>query len=335
MPKYTRVTMKDVARKADVSTMAVSRVLGNKGGISQETRERILAVAREMNYRPNSIAQSLRNQSTRTIGVITSDSSELVFSKVLQGIQESAAEAGYGVIIASTGQNAAREAQAIETMVDRLIDGLLFAAPMRTRKEDMAIVERIGIPVVLLMRSGSLVNIDSVSTDNYIGGYELVNYLLGSRDDNILFLSLASGRSIGQERISGYQRAMLEHGHEWSNEKVLYCEPNIKDGYARMQQIIRNGFRHGTVCCACDLIAIGAISAVQDAGLRVPEDIRVAGFDDIELSDYLSVPLTTMRQPKYEIGFEGVKLLLERLENAEMRTKHIVMRSELVIRKSA
>jgi DNA-binding LacI/PurR family transcriptional regulator len=101
-----------------------------------------------------------------------------------------------------------------------------------------------------------------------------------------------------------------------------------------MAKLVQTGFKHGTVCCGCDLIAIGAIKAVQEANLKIPEDIRISGYDDIELSDYLSVPLTTMRQPKYDIGYEGVRLLLERFNNPDMCSKQIVMRNELIIRKS-
>ncbi|HBR02987.1 MAG TPA: hypothetical protein DD738_10280 [Ruminiclostridium sp.] len=334
MTNSKRVTIKDIAKEAGVSAMAVSRVLSNKGGISQETSERILAIAKKLNYRPNSIARSLRKQRTKTIGVIASDSSELVFSQILRGVQDSASAEGYDVIIANTYQIPENEKHALNTMIDRRIDGLIFAAPMRTGKSDLEELKHLGIPTVLLMRSGGLVGIDSVSADNYIGGYEIVDYLLSTRDDDIRFFPLSQSRSTGLERIAGYQNALSDHGRNWNERRVYYCEPTINDGYSAMAKLVQTGFKHGTVCCGCDLIAIGAIKAVQEANLKIPEDIRISGYDDIELSDYLSVPLTTMRQPKYDIGYEGVRLLLERFNNPDMCSKQIVMRNELIIRKS-
>ncbi|MGI6142093.1 MAG: LacI family DNA-binding transcriptional regulator [Caldicoprobacterales bacterium] len=332
--KVKRVTIKDIAKEAGVSAMAVSRVLSNKGGISRETSERILSIAKKMNYRPNTIARSLRKQTTKTIGVIASDSSELVFSQVLRGVQDSASAEGYDVIIANTYQIPENEKHVLNTMIDRRIDGLIFAAPMRSSKEEMEELKHLGIPVVLLMRSGGLAGIDSVSSDNYNGGYEIVDYLLRTRDTDIRFLALSQSRSTGIQRIIGHQNALLDHGRKWNEEHVIYCEPTIEDGYNAMVKLLKNGYKSGNVCCGCDLIAIGAIKAVQEAGIKIPEEIRISGYDDIELSDYLSVPLTTMRQPKYDIGYEGVRLLLERLQNPEMNARQIVLSNELIIRKS-
>lgn len=329
-----RVTLSDIAKEAGVSAMAVSRVLSNKGGISQKTRERVMEIAKQMNYRPNTIAQSLRKQSTKTIGVVASDSSELVFSRVLRGVQDCAAAAGYCVIIANTYQIAENEKQAINTMVDRRIDGLLFAAPIRTSAEEFEELKLLGIPAVLLMYPGGSVGIDSVCADNYTGGYEIVNYLLDTREDDIHFISLPLSRSISADRMNGARRAMSEHGRSWNEEYVSYCEPSINKGYIAMSKLLESGFNYGSVCCGCDVIAIGAIKAVQEAGLKIPDEIRISGYDDIELSDYLSVPLTTISQPKYDIGYEGVRLLLERLDNRSMNPKQITMRNSLIVRKS-
>ncbi len=334
--KGKRVTIKDIAREAGVSAMAVSRALSNKGGISQETSERIRAIAKKMNYRPNTIARSLRKQSTKTIGVIASDSSELVFSQVLRGVQDAAFENGYDVIIANTYQVPENEKRVLNTMIERRIDGLIFAAPLRSSKKDMEELKHLGMPVVLLMRSGGLAGIDSVTSDNYNGGYQIVNYLLSTSDSDsaIRFLPLSQSRSAGMERIAGYQSALMSHGRQWKEEHSIYCEPTIQDGYNAMKKLLESGFAKGNVCCGCDLIAIGAIKAVQESGIKIPDEIRISGYDDIELSDYLCVPLTTIRQPKYEIGYEGVHLLLERLENPQMHPKQIVMSTELIIRNS-
>ncbi|MGI6160711.1 MAG: LacI family DNA-binding transcriptional regulator [Christensenellales bacterium] len=333
--KKGRVTLKDIAEKAGVSVMAASLVINNKGAISQATRERVLAIAKEMQYRPNAIAKSLRIKTTNTIGIITSDSSDYVFSKVLLGAGDAAAKAEYSVIIANTNQRPENEKKALNTMLEHRIDGLLFIAPLRTRKEDLQTLKMLGVPTVILMRSGKAGEIDSVSTDNFRGGYEIVDYLLNARGGDLRFISVSEDRQIGFERMAGYREAMFKHGRVWDDSLVSYCEPFIESGLKSTQALIKSGFRRGTICCSADVLAIGAMKAVRDAGLCVPDDICIAGFDDIELSEHLSVALTTMRQPKYEIGYEGMQLLLERMRDSNMPVKQILLPSQLIIRESA
>lgn len=334
VPGIKRVTLKDVAKEAGVSTMAVSKVLNDKGGISKETTQRILEVVKRLNYRPDNIAKSLRVQETNTIGVVISDSSQLVFTQVLRGIQDAASKAGHSVIIANSDQNEEKEKKAVDVLLSQRIDGLILAAPLRLRQDELEELRAFTTPTVVLMRSSSGTGIDSVENDNFQGGYDIVNYLISTGSKDIHFISMPKSSQPNQIRLRGYKQAYQDHRLTFDDSRISYAEPFIPDGYRAMENLIDNGLKKGTICCGCDMIAIGAIQAIRDRGFTVPADFRVTGYDDIDLMDYLSVPLTTIRQPKYEIGSEAVRLLMERMQDPGRVSRHIALRSELIIRKS-
>lgn len=335
MRRGRKVTLKDIAAEAGVSVMTVSNVLNARRAVSEETSRRIREIARRLNYRPNQVARSLRAEETRTIGVVVSDSSQLVLAKVIRSIEEEAALAGYSVIVANTGQNPEKEKAAIELLLDKRIDGLILAAPLCTDAQQLQTVAGFGTPLVLLMRTSSAIRVSSVINDNEQGGYEIVRYLLDEKRYPIRFLSLPQDSQSGQSRRQGYRRALVESGLVLDDEAMTYCQPTIEAGHEAMCHLLEDGFAAGAVCCGCDLIAIGAIRAIQDRGLSVPHDLAVTGYDDIDLADYLSVPLTTMRQPKAELGREGVCLLLEQIGRSGGEPRQIVLRSTLIVRKSA
>ncbi|MGI6298693.1 MAG: LacI family DNA-binding transcriptional regulator [Saccharofermentanales bacterium] len=329
-----RTTLKDVAREAGVSAMAVSKVLNGKGGISPETSKRIREAAKKLNYQPDNIAKSLRVQETNTLGLVMGDSSQLVFAKVLRGVQDAAAAAGHSVIVANTDQDVEKEKRAVELLLRQRIDGLILAAPLRVSPEALNKLQDNGTPTVLLMRSSPGLDIDSIENDNFQGGYDIVDYLLKTGSRDIWFLSLPLASQPSQVRMRGYRQAFRDHGLTLAENQVVHCEPYIEAGAQAMTRLLDNGLKSGTICCGCDLIAVGAINVIRKRGFSVPEDFRVTGYDDIDLMDYLEVPLTTIRQPKYEIGNEGVQLLIERIQNPQRIARHLSLHSDLIIRKS-
>lgn len=330
-PKKT--TMKDIAEVCNVSSMAVSKVLNGKEGISKETTERIFAAAKKLNYRPNLIAKSLRINETRTLGVITSDSSHLLFAKILRAIGDAADENDYSIIIANTGQCPKRERKSMQTLIEKRIDGLLLAAPLNVDRKSMNNVRNLDIPVTLLMRSAGP-GYDTVINDNYLGAYQMVDYLAKTGSRRFYMINLPRESQSGKERLRGYKRALKDNGIEYNARGVLFCQPYIEDGRIAMQKLLDKGARSGAVFCGCDVIAIGAIRAAIKKGLQIPGDIRISGYDDIELLDDLRVPLTTMRQPVLDMGRAGIDLLLRRIREPNRTPQRLVMQSELVVRES-
>ena len=328
-----KATMKDIAKLCGVSAMAVSKALGGKGGVSKDTAKRIAAAAKKLNYTPNMIAKSLRVNETRTLGVVVSDSSHLLFAKMLAAISEAAEHEEYSVIMANTGQSAAREKKAVESLVNKRIDGLLLAAPIHVDAKSVAELLGFGIPVALLMRHGGE-RVDSVVTDNYRGGYEMVDYLLKTGSGPIHMINLSKKSQSGKERLRGYRTALRELGSAHNAGEVLHCPPQIEEGYAAMRRLLEKGITSGAVFCGCDVIAIGAIRAVLEKGFSIPGDFRICGYDDIELLDDLKVPLTTMRQPAQDMGREAIALVLKRIREPRRKPERIVMPGTLVVRAS-
>jgi DNA-binding LacI/PurR family transcriptional regulator len=327
-------TLKDVAREAGVSAMAVSNVLNNRGRVSEETRAIILTAVEKLNYTPNRVAQSLRSARTHTIGVVMSDSSQYVFANLLRGIESAASAEGYSVLLANTSQNQSAETKKIGLLASKRIDGLLLAAPMGTERENIDYLRSLQIPFVLLMRSTEFKDVNYVVNDNRTGGYISVKHLYESGERDFIFISLNS--SSGRERMTGYQRCLSEYGLKLEDCYLDKVSPQIADGYEAMRRAIAAGHRQGAVCCGCDMIAIGAMNAILEAGLRIPGDFRLIGYDDFELTQYLRVPLSTVRQPVYQIGAEGVRLLLERISSdGSIPDQAVILQSELIVRQSS
>lgn len=332
--RVKKTTLKDVAKMCDVSPMTVSKMLNGKGGVSKETSKRIWKAIRQLNYTPNLIAKSLRVNKTLTFGVVTSDSSELLFPKMIKGIVDAAANADYSVIIANTNQSQERESESIRVLLNKRIDGILLAAPFRMDLDRVNEIASFGVPTVLLMRSSTL-PVDFVSSDNYQGGYDVLSYLVRKGHRDIKLLCLPREHRSGEERREGYRQAMIDHGVPYREEDVVFVRPEVSSGYRAMRELIAGGMETGTIVCGCDIIAVGAIQAALDSGIAVPEAMRFCGYDDIEMLDYLHVPLTTMRQQVYEMGREGVRLLLERMDNPDSPPVQKRLPCEMIVRKSS
>lgn len=328
-----KVTLKDVAREAGVSAMSVSKALNNKPGISDECRAHILEIANRMNYAPNLIAKSLRMDETKTIGVVLSDSSEMVMSKILRGIQDGATAKGYSVIVANTDHKPDRERQAIITLVSKQIDGLILVAPSLCSDQDVRYLQQFGVPFVLLMRKNDNLNVDTVINDNYLGGYETVRHLIQEGCRRFQILALEQLQS-SVEREKGYFQAFRDFKIPETAFSIRYVKPFIPAGYDAAEQLIQAGTRFDALVCGCDTVAVGAMEALIERKVRIPEDIKLIGYDGIELGKYLRVPLSTMAQPLYEIGSNGIEILIDRIHYPDMAVRKVVLKSELIVRDS-
>lgn len=327
-------TLKDVAREVGISPMAVSKALNGKGGVSPETMSRVMEAAKRLNYTPNVVAKSLRLNNTKTIGVVVSDSSQTFFAKVVKGIEDTASEHGYSIILCNTDQNYEKEKKAVQILINKRIDGLILAASMLTRREDVAFLKSFGVPFVFLIRRSESDEVDYVINDNVIGAYQMIGYLIRSGSRSIRFVNLYEESPSGKDRLAGYRKALEEAGIPYDPRLVTNVKPTIEDGYAAMRQVLDRGEPVETVFCGCDVIGVGVMEAILEKGLAIPGDVRLAAYDDIDFASYLRVPLTTVRQPKYTIGCKGTELLIEKIRNADREAQHLILKPELIIRQS-
>jgi DNA-binding LacI/PurR family transcriptional regulator len=333
-PRLRTPTLKDIARELGISAMAVSKALNGKGGVGAETLQRVKETAERLNYQPNAVAKSLRLSSTKTIGVVVSDSSLSFFAKVVKGIEETASRNGYSIILCNTDQDCSKEKLAIQVLVNKRIDGLILAASMLTRKEDVAYLRSFGIPFVFLIRRSEAEEVDYVINDNIGGACQMVDYLVGSGSRKVHFINLNEEIPSRKDRLSGYRKALEENGISYEPSLVRSVKPTIEDGHSAMVELLDGKEEIQAVFCGCDVIGIGVMEAILERGLRIPQDIRVAAYDDIDFAAYLRVPLTTVRQPKFTIGCKGTELLIEKIRVGGQEAKHLVLQPELVIRMS-
>ncbi|MDO4277218.1 MAG: LacI family DNA-binding transcriptional regulator [Lachnoclostridium edouardi] len=325
-------TLKDVAKLAGVSAMTVSNALNHKGSLSSQTYEKIMKAVKELNYTPNQVAQSLRNSKSNTIGVVMSDASCYVFSEILKGITAAAAQHNYNILLSNTVQDPSVEAKAIDLLLSSRIDGLIIVAPLNFSQKDIEHLKSLNIPFVILMRTSPFTDAEYVVNDNFSGSYQSLRYLYDTGSRDFFFMTIDS--SSGYDRIRGYSHFLSEHGLNFQDFPRDAALPQIQDGYNSMKKIIQQGFHQGAVCCGCDLMAIGAMNAILEAGFSIPGDFRLIGYDDLEMSQYLRVPLTTVRQPFYQIGQEGVRVLQNRLMNSDSPMQSVILQPELIIRQS-
>jgi len=329
-------TMKDVAREGGVSINTVSRALNGKPDVNKDTKKRILEIADRLNYVPNFLAKGLVTKNTKTIGVIVSDNANPFFARIIKGTEDFARSKGYNIILCNTDERYEREEEAIRLLREKRVDGLLITlTPAQEKRADILELKRSGVPFVLLNRHMENIMTDYVINDNVYGAYLAVNHLVKSGHKKIGYISGPPQISSAQERLEGYKKALFENNIDFDNSLVKKSNLKMEDGYRLMKEFLQLENRPTAVFAYSDLLAIGALKALKEAKLRVPKDIALVGYDDIEFCSLLEVPLTTVHQPRYRIGEEGAKILINRIEKKDSEGfQQIVLKPELVIRES-
>lgn len=329
-------TMKDVAREAGVSINTVSRALNGKPDVNEDTKKRILEIADRLNYVPNSLAKGLVTKNTKTIGVIVSDNANPVFARIIKGTEDFARSKGYNIILCNTDEKYEREEEALRLLREKRVDGLVITlTPAQKKRTDILELKRSGVPFVLLNRHMDEMITDYVINDNVYGAYLAVTHLVKSGHKRIGYISGPSHISSATERLEGYRKALLENNIEFDNSLVKESNLKMEDGTRLMKEFLQLENRPTAVFAYSDLLAIGVLKALKETKLRVPKDMALVGYDDIEFSSLLEVPLTTVHQPRYRIGEEGAKILINRIEKKDSEGLHqIVLKPELVIRES-
>ncbi len=329
-----RVTIKDVAARAGVSYQTVSRVINDKGEVSPETRRRIQAAIEALGYRPDAIARSMVKGHTHTLGCITPNLTDYTFACIIEGAKAQARERGYFLIATSAGPE---EVHSLcdEMLYSRRIDGFIVVNPHADKRhyyfEQLA---RRGVPVVYSGARPRRQAISCVHVDNENGSYRATRHLIELGRTRIAMITGPQNEDCTQDRIAGYRRAHHEAGLRVFSQLIAAGDWTPVSGYAAMQAWLEANKSIDALFGQNDLMAMGAIQAARDVGRRVPDDLAVVGFDDIPLSAYYAPPLTTVRQDIFEHGRQAARLLIERVENPESSSEHIVLPCELVIRQS-
>lgn len=327
-------SLKDVAKKAGVAIGTASRVLNNNSTVTSEMRERVLKAMEELGYTPNGIARSLKTKQTFTIGVMIPDIHNPFYTKLVSGIENVAKKHSYNIILCNTDLNRDAEIKTLNMFMEKKVDGIIFTS--NTVDEELAAeFQKCNIPIVLAATSYDKQDFYSVIIDNEQAAYEVVDYLCSLGHKKIVMLAgEKNDPNAGIPRIDGYKRALKKNNIEFNESLVYEGDYKYKCGYDNMIKIIDKGEMPTAIFAASDATAIGAAKALLERRYRIPEDISIVGFDGIEVTEYFHPAITTVEQPRFNIGVESMKLLIKLINKEEVEKKHIILNYELLLRES-
>lgn len=326
-------TIHDVARESGVSISTVSRVIQGASNVLPETRERVEEAIRKLDYHPNRLAQQFRTQQTKNILVIVPSIGNTFYSEILAGIESVANKHDYALLLVDSHGKGDIEMRCCDMLAQKLVDGIItFSTGIQ--KDKLKQLAR-QYPIVIACRYFADTTIPNVTIDNIKAIKDISGYLLNLGHKRVCYLAGPSDILLYQDRLGGFQEALRERGLKVEPDLILHCDASIRGGYDAVSALL-NARRDFTALVASgDTMAIGAIRALNDAGLKVPGDVAVVGFDDISMSTLFTPTLTTVRQPKYQIGARAMEKLLDLISGKELSNWRDVLNYELVIRESS
>ena len=329
-----KVTIYDVAKEANVSIATVSNVINKKGRIGEKTRKRVHEAMEKLNYEPNMLASALTGKQTKTIGLIIPDLANPFFSELARSIEDRAHELGYNIVICSTDYQEEKENKYISLLKQKRVDGFILASGFENLERVQELMEE-DIPVVIVARDYPNFSINTVALDDYIGGYQAANHLIQLGHKNIGFIALDVYSN--RERIRGFKDALKEHHIELRNDLHFIEDKKqslVQAGKTSAETYLQSAEIPTAIFACNDLLAIGAIQVIRDAGLNIPEDISIVGFDNTNIATIVDPPLTTMSQPIQRMGREVMDLIISIFKGERDDEVRITLVPELVKRKS-
>lgn len=328
-------TIKDVARLAGVSPMTVSRVINSSGYASQAARARVERAVAELGFVPNALARHLRSKRTRTLALVISDITNPFFTTIARGVEDIAAAHDFAVMFCNTDESEAEEIAYLQMLIQRRIDGVLLV-PASDSGKSLRLLRTHRVPVVVLDRRVSSPRVDQVRSDSEAGAYQLVRHLTELGHRRIAMLTGHRNISTAADRAAGHRRALAELGIEHDDHLVLYEGFSLEAGYRMACQVLNLHPRPTALFAANNFIAFGAIRALREVGLRIPEAMSLVAFDDLP-DDWLIDPfLTVVDQRAYEMGKQAAELILERVAGVGRPTRRsIIMPVDFIVRRSS
>lgn len=321
-------TLKYIAQKLNMSVSTVSRAVNNKSNVNEKTRKKVLKALEEYNYIPNEIARSLQSRATNTIGVIIPDLSEVFFGQIIKGIDEVVSPKGYSIIVADSGESKIKEEKYLDMLFQRRVDALVLATVTPKSKKVLRYLNH-DIPVVFIDNLPVIdQSIDAVMIDNMKASKMAVGHLLGLGHKDIAVIIGSIEETTGYDRLSGYKLALHDAGLEVNEKLIEYGNYKEDKGFECMQRLIEGRAENPftAVYVTSEMMTFGAIKALKQSALRIPEDISLIGFDIHDKTGLVKPEITTMRQPEAMIGKQAGELLLKRLKETQENTESIRQR---------
>ncbi|PSV28401.1 MULTISPECIES: HTH-type transcriptional repressor PurR [unclassified Photobacterium] len=327
-------TIKDVARMAGVSTTTVSHVINKTRFVAEATQQKVLAAVDELNYAPSAVARSLKCNTTRTIGMLVTKSTNPFFAEVVHGVEEYCYGAGYTLILCNTEGNLEKQRDYLRMLSEKRVDGLLVMCSDLDQMLLDLLERKNDLPMVIMDWGPESPHTDNILDNAENGGYIATKHLIENGHKKIGCLSGQVDKSTCQERLKGFRKAMKEAdltvNANWLLDGDFECESAVEAAH----KFIAMEDRPTAIFCFNDIMAMALISTFEQAGLRVPDDISIIGYDNIDLAPYFAPPLTTIHQPKRRLGKKAIEILLERVKDKNHERQTFEMTPKLVERKS-
>ncbi|MGP7733158.1 substrate-binding domain-containing protein [Oceanimonas smirnovii] len=326
-------TIKDVAKRAQVSTSTVSHVLNKTRFVSTEITQRVQQAIHELHYTPSALARSLKVNHTRTLGMLVTSSTNPFFAEVVQGVEQRCYELGYSLVLCNTGGDVSRLQAGLDMLQQKRVDGIIVMCTQASPDES-AFEHRAGMPMVMADWGPAQLNADLIKDSGHEGGRLATEHLLALGHRHIGCITGPSGQRASDERLAGFYAAMAAAGLAVNPDWVQQGGFELEGGEQAMGRILQQANRPSAIFACNDMMAAGALRALADAGIRVPEHMSVIGYDNIELAGFLVPRLSSIEQPKAALGALAVDTLLERIHHPEVPRRVLPLAPALVARES-
>lgn len=337
MKKQENSTLQSISKQLNLSETTVSRALNGKSEkyrISNKTTKLVLETAKALNYEPNQLARGLRLRKTNTIGIIIPDITNPFFSKIVRWIEKAARDSGVSILISDSNEKTENEKLSVQSFANRKIDGLIIS-PVGEESEHLVKVGEKNIPIVLIDRFLDDLNFPFVGSNNFNGTAEAIDYLIINGHKKIGFIQGTYNTSVNRERVNGYIHSLNKNNIPLDTGLIVGNSFEEENGYLETKLLLNSPKEITAIFAASNLIALGAIKAINEENLKIPEDISIISFDDQPYSDYLSTPMTTVAQQSKEIGTIAFKLLADMIKTKRLNSiNKIQLPTKLIIRKS-
>lgn len=330
-----KLTIKEIADMAGVSVTTVSQIINNKGSrFSEKTRNKVLAVVEEFDYKPDYFASNIITRHSKTIGMVVPDVTDFFFAKVIEGVETYLNSLGYMILLCNSKHDEEKATQYVTELIHRSVDGIIFATPnilpvdhiLRNKSKRK-------VPVILVDRGINPRENGRLIVKEYEGAYQAVCSLIEQGHRHIAMLKENDGYYQLTERVTAYQHALKDHGIPVREEYMSSGDLNLGGGYMAAKNVLKNP-QITAIFCGNDEMAMGAYQAIEESGKKIPDDISVIGFDGLEISEYLVPGLTTVYQPSFDIGFYAAQFLVESINDPDKKIPNKIFDTTFILRNS-
>ena len=328
------VSIKDVAREAGVSIATVSRVLNDIDVVNEETKKKVLDAIKDLGYRPNIVARSLKTQRTKTIGILVPDISSQVYPEIVRGAEDVANIYDYNIILCNSDYDMDKEKEYLRVLKEKMVDGLLYMS-ISLEEKTINLVNDLDLKTVLVETKDEKGIFPSVTIDDIQALYDSTKYLIDKGAKKIAFIGTKQEEvNAVTKRYKGYEKALLENGLELDEDLRYFDGFKVKTGYNGIEKFLESKKDFDAVVCSSDEIAMGAINALRDHGKRVPEDVSVIGFSNINMSEVFYPKISTVAEPMYDMGSIAMRMLIKLVNKKEVEQQHYILDHKIVERNS-